>query len=1068
MNMRYISFLILLVTGLLAATPFCLKAQQVVRQGDPIELSIQELGVADGLSQGMIHGLVVDLKGYLWIATKDGLNRYDGNHFHVFRHYPQDPTSIASNHTRSLHVDERGLIWVGTNSNGLDLYNPVNAEFIHFGSGTDITALSKIQSVTAIFSAPGGTIVIWDGTGDQGEVLEPIPGEDAFDLNAWKVKPIDEVYKVPSGMPKLSFNSMLGFAKDGALLYENEQKVYALYKDHVKEYAPPRNYDHLEEYPKVPSFDYFMDTRHNLYCTSTGEKLVYKWDSHSDSFQAWVQFPPDFLLNYRVFVDQQDRIWSNGTWASLYRTDPQRGVFQKASITRYHFAGTQAPDFSVVCEDSNHNLWASTSGNGLVKISSRNDKFIYQYPDLTDNLRNRLVKNGSSFNIDEEFTAADEEQLRSQIMANGVRKHTAYAEDSLHQLWTLTMDAQLNKYLVKVNKEDLSFSSKQIHINSDTRYDFESAIMIDRKGMIWFGFECNGSEAQLFRFHEEDNVQDTFVFPVKVLRNEHAFISDWYVDAQNVFWLGTKQGLFSFNPASGTWKTFDADPLREDALSNGHVLTICPDPQAPTKYLWIGTEGGGLNKLDIATGTFKRYSTANGLPNNVIYAVQSDAHNNLWLSTNLGLCRFDPIKEDTWSFTIKDGLPGNEFNRTEYGKSSNGRLYFSGVEGAVSFDPEDFYKVTTASPIVINRLKLSNKEVIYGEGSGDGLDDAYILSAPLEHSQQLTFPYTERMITLGFSLLDFTNPAGNKYKYKLEGFNDEWIDAGELNEAVFTNLSPGTYKFMVSGCNSNNIWSDPANLQLIIRPPWWATWWFRSFMVVLVGVAIYGFYKYRLQQAMKIQHLRNRIAADLHDEIGSTLSSISLAGTVIQHKLKGQYQEVDGLLNKINNNTQTMMEAMSDIVWAVNTRNDRFDQILHRMRAFAVEILEPKDVLVNFEVNPHVIPLLLDMQQRKNLYLIYKEVIHNAAKYAQCNNVWVNLNYTYGKLVMEVRDDGVGIELDPINKNKLTEGAIETYSAGKGGNGIRNMYQRAMELKGNLEIHSSPGQGTKVTLVFAV
>ncbi|HEY3386394.1 MAG TPA: triple tyrosine motif-containing protein, partial [Saprospiraceae bacterium] len=516
------------------------------------------------------------------------------------------------------------------------------------------------------------------------------------------------------------------------------------------------------------------------------------------------------------------------------------------------------------------------------------------------------------------------------------------------------------------------------------------------------------------------------------------------------------------------WKTFQVDHTREDALSNIHVLTICPDPKEPAKYLWIGTDGGGLNKLNISTGTFTHYSTSNGIPNNVIYAVQSDVHNNLWLSTNLGLCRFDPVSEEVWSFTIEDGLPGNEFNRMEYGKGSDGRLYFAGVEGVISFDPEDFYRTSSSSPIVINRLKLSNKEVRYSAGISGELKGDYHLSAPLELSQQLTFPYTERMITLGFSLLDFTNPDGNKYRYKLEGFNEEWIDAGDLNEAVFTNLSPGTYKFMVSGCNSNNIWSDPASLQLIIRPPWWATWWFRSILFMLVAAGVYGFYQYRLQQAMKIQHLRNRIAADLHDEIGSTLSSISLAGTVIQHKLKGKYQEVDGLLNKINNNTQTMMEAMSDIVWAVNTRNDRFDQILHRMRAFAVEILEPKDVMVHFEVNPHVIPLLLDMQQRKNLYLIFKEVIHNAAKYAQSNNVWVNLNYTYGKLLMEVRDDGVGFEVDPIHNAKLTRNTIETFSSSKGGNGIRNMFQRAVELKGKLEIQSSPGEGTKVSLAFGV
>ncbi len=236
----------------------------------------------------------------------------------------------------------------------------------------------------------------------------------------------------------------------------------------------------------------------------------------------------------------------------------------------------------------------------------------------------------------------------------------------------------------------------------------------------------------------------------------------------------------------------------------------------------------------------------------------------------------------------------------------------------------------------------------------------------------------------------------------------------------------------------------------------------------MLAGGVYSIYRYRLQQAMKLQHLRNRIAADLHDEIGSTLSSISLAGTVIRHKLKANHPEVDGLLHKINHNTQTMMEAMSDIVWAVNTKNDRFDQVLHRMRAFAVEILEPNDITVHFDSSPNITHLHLDMQQRKNLYLIFKEVIHNAAKYAQCDNVWVILEYTHGKLKMEVRDDGVGYDMQPIKEDMIHGSDTDLIRKSMGGNGIHNMYQRALELRGKLDIHASPGQGTNVTLVFAV
>nr|MDQ3018233.1 hypothetical protein [Bacteroidota bacterium] len=293
------------------------------------------------------------------------------------------------------------------------------------------------------------------------------------------------------------------------------------------------------------------------------------------------------------------------------------------------------------------------------------------------------------------------------------------------------------------------------------------AIMTDQKGELWIAMHCLDGKARLMRLHQPPKVQDIFAFPVEVLESEHSFITDWYVDPGNIFWIGTKQGLFSFNPASQKWKYFHIDHTQEGALSNNQILTICPDPASPDKFLWIGTDGGGLNLFDIEKETFSHYTTEDGLPNNVIYAVQTDAHDNLWLSTNLGLSRFDPATKNVWSFTSDDGLPGNEFNRAEYGKADDGRLYFGGVEGVINFDPEVFYTTSTPSPIVINRLKLSNKEIFYTAVSKDDSGDDYNLPAPLEQLQQLTFPYTERMITLGFSLLDFTNPAGNKYRYKL-------------------------------------------------------------------------------------------------------------------------------------------------------------------------------------------------------------------------------------------------------------------------------------------------------------
>ncbi|MBK8295689.1 MAG: hypothetical protein IPK91_00030 [Saprospiraceae bacterium] len=387
---------------------------------------------------------------------------------------------------------------------------------------------------------------------------------------------------------------------------------------------------------------------------------------------------------------------------------------------------------------------------------------------------------------------------------------------------------------------------------------------------------------------QEQNINNIkfLYFPINQIQGDRNFLCDWKFTKENQFWLATTHGLFHFNPKTETWKKFQAEKNNQSSLASNYVLSLCFDPAEPTRYLWVGTDGGGLHKFDIQSERFTRYSIKDGLPNNVIYGIQSDQHGNLWISTNYGLCHFNPRNLEIQNFTSKDGLPGNEFNRTQYFNSDEGKLIFGGVNGWTSIDPENYYKNKKPSRIVINRIKLLNKEIFYNTGDSSESIETYKLPLPIEHCKRLEFQYNHRMISFGFSVLDLTNPSGNRYKYKMDGFNKDWIDAGTTNEATYTNLSSGQYTFRVLGCNSSNVWSElPASIEIIIHPPWWASWWFRICILITVMGGIYLFYQYRLRQALKIQAIRNHIAADLHDEIGSTLSSISLASSLIQQKL---------------------------------------------------------------------------------------------------------------------------------------------------------------------------------------
>nr|HPQ59607.1 triple tyrosine motif-containing protein [Flavobacteriales bacterium] len=315
--------------------------------------------------------------------------------------------------------------------------------------------------------------------------------------------------------------------------------------------------------------------------------------------------------------------------------------------------------------------------------------------------------------------------------------------------------------------------------------------------------------------------------------------------------------------------------------------------------------------------------------------------------------------------------------------------------------------------------------------------------------------YDTRMLTLGFSVMDHTAPAKNQYRYRMSGLYEEWVRNGASNRATFTNLDPGHYTFQVQGRNSAGVWDqEGASLSIVITPPWWGTWWFRALVVLAVAGLLYAFYRYRLARALEVVSVRDRIARDLHDEIGSTLSSVALYSTVARNKAGDRVPEANAMLDRITESTTEVMEAMNDIVWAVNSKNDDMAQVVQRMRAFGVAITEAAGMQLKLEVEPGVQAMTLDMAQRRDLYLIFKEAVNNAVKYGQAGTVRVSLARAAGRVQLVVEDDGVGFEPDAPSSN------------GTGGNGLPNMRRRAREMGGELTIASVPGTGTRISLRF--
>lgn len=1033
-----------------------------------IPVPIEQISINEGLSQGMVNAFVQDKNGYLWIGTKDGLNRYDGTGFKVYRHKPNDSLSLADNFISSLLIDAEGNLWIGTQSSGLDLFNPETESFVHFRA--DNASLTS-NFIGILLSDPIGGILVQ--TSDSLGFNHIIRRSDAapYKLSSYKITPISE--SIPA-LTKVNgneiWNKNIGFSKDGTLWYYMKDTIYSIFNPFDGENAVVLSHPHMTRDLKVviDGTEVFYDyTGENVYAINQANTLK-RFNFKKKLFEPFLSLPADYTFSHGKFMDSDNRLWLITDKYQLVRLDLNTATYSDLRLGWGKFDDYSSIYYGgEVLEDNYRNLWFATGGNGLLKISEAACRFkrpaqseltldlgvyLYRYSlpgnkAIYDNKLHRSWKN-LKYNL-----LSDRNEYIFGLI------QTQLTIDNDGNFWIFGVESKNNReQLLKVDtstgKVDVTFdkvSANNIWIGSP--------LFSDQYGDIWFSEKV--SEGSTLLNHKEIGTGKltSYQFPITTRKFQYRFISDWYEDTKrNYFWFATTHGLFGFDIKQGKWETFVRNNNDTTGISSNMLLSICPDPMQPDEILWIGTEGAGLNKFNLKTEKFEHYTTESGLPNDVIYSIQSDNRKNLWIGTNTGLCLFNPKEETFRNFTTEDGLPGNEFNRYQFSKSEDGELYLGGTNGVVYFNPEDFYDVSEPSKVIINKLLLFNSEVLFSERNRDATL-SFNLPKPIEKCSSLTFGPEHDMITFGFAVMDLTAPNKNKFKYRLLGLQHEWVNGGTRNEATFTNLSPGNYTLEVLGCNSSNIWSqEPTRLQITILPPWHGTWWFRILVILIISFLLYSIYRYRLRQLLKVEKMRNQIAQDLHDEIGSTLSSISLYSAVMQRSSNTFSDNLNEILSKIIDSTSEMMEGMNDIVWTIKVDNDSFEQVIYRMRAFGGRMSETKGVQFQFDTDPKAERLELGMTLRKNIYLIFKETVNNAIKYSNCKNLIVTIFYSNNLLTLKIKDDGIGFKTDDYDKN----------SELLGGNGIKGMQMRAREIKAKLSIESQPEQGCIITLTLNI
>jgi two-component sensor histidine kinase len=520
-----------------------------------------------------------------------------------------------------------------------------------------------------------------------------------------------------------------------------------------------------------------------------------------------------------------------------------------------------------------------------------------------------------------------------------------------------------------------------------------------------------------------------------------------FCDTAGVLWIATiGEGLYSLGPNQEVTGRFVHTPGNDSSLRTNDVVSLAGDKWG---NLWVGTVSG-LSVLDRESGSFQTFTEKDGLGDAFIYAILSDDEGNLWVSTNRGISRCKiagrserdvaprpPFTLEISNFDVRDGLQGNEFNVGSAFRSIRGELFFGGPKGYNRFFPDMIVPNRFEPPVALTSFQKLGQEVRI---------DGSLASIPL-----VELEHSDYFFSFEYTALDFHIPERNRYRYLMEGLDEDWIDAGNRRFVTYTNLDPGDYTFRVKGSNSDGVWNEAGtSVKIVIHPPYWQTWWFRGVVIAaIVGILVAG-YRYRVNRLLEIERLRTRISSDLHDELASNLNSIALFSSIMKEKGtegKNEAPEREQFLQRITTLAEESVGAIRDMIWAIDPKKETLRNLLARLGDSMVTSCRAKNIVLTIELAANSFPEPdLGPDVRHHLWMLLKEAINNAIKHSRGTEISVHSEVTKDNLSVSIADNGKGFDANSLKR----------------GRGLTTMEMRAEQLRGNVRVESTIGKGTTV------
>jgi ligand-binding sensor domain-containing protein/two-component sensor histidine kinase len=961
-----------------------------ISQANTQQLIFKTYTAEDGLVSNPVRRIFQDSRGFIWIGTWQGLSKYDG---HKFTNYTT-VNGLSDNMINDMHESPDGKLYVAENSGTIDiLQNDIIVK----------NAAFRNVVINQFYTMQNNRVIALTDTGGIHEIKKET-----------LIKPIQE-------FPHLSYNDLTEL-NDSLLIGGSQGSLRILNKQFeiLSEIHPPK---------EILFHKIYRDSKKRIWVgTNDGLKIVVPLEKNDQAIN-FTLLPAPFkipVLKDKIVSDMLEDSIGNfwiTTTHGLVKIDKEGGwqVFSQKD-------GLPSSNIFCIYQDKENNIWIGTS-LGLAKLITKTSIRIY-----TDEKW--------LFSGDVAFIST----LNKDIFLLGANPGT--------QLYNTR-----NKHFTTIDSKNITYSGPVVNSrpllffgnnNSFGKYDSVNRLItdfilptspnagvncsvMDTNGIIFNGTGLGLAILSGGKFYYENKL------PYR--------ITDLLIDKKGYLWVSTwDNGLFRIRYSNSKNKPDSPEPAKDrmnltvedfsDRLPDKYIRCLFEDSKG---NIWVGTRNLGvvvLSNNNTGQYTVQRFDLGQGLMSNWARVIAEDAKGCIWIGSNLGIDKLIPAGNTFRVFNFS--RVNNYFDQINaILPEQNNSLWLTTNKGLVNIIDGEMEK-TPASPIYITSVKLGDTSFNFNKN--------YLASG----ETKVELKYYQNQAEFEFSSPGFINEKQILYSYRLLGSADTtWSKPANLQTVSYASLQPGKYSFEVRTTGWNEQWGVPANFSFIILPPYWQTWWFYSLIALLAILLFYSLYRYRIKQILNLQKVRNRIASDLHDDIGSTLTNINMLSEISRKNL-GQPLEAEKFLHRITEEVTATSQALNDIIWSVNSSNDPMEEIFTRMRRYAADLFDNSNTICHLNLDKTVAEKKLNMEQRRDLYLIYKESMNNIHKHATARNVWIDMLWLNNKLHLKIKDDGKGFEPTNITNR----------------NGLKNIRNRIGKWKGNIDIETSPGNGTLIEILL--